>query len=439
MHNPLSPHDLAVDELRQRRESGFDLTGVAPTAPPEGDAEAERLLGVLEGVKRREGWPYVEPDALEPIVAESGADADAAAVLPGIDRFHGAWLGRIAGCNVGKPVEEGRRWTSERIRDYLQRAGAHPLRDYIPLLDPMPEEFELRENWPHTTRGNVDGSDRDDDIDYTILTVHLLEQHGPALSTADVADAWLAFLPYTRVYTAERATYVNLLHGVPPERAADRRNPYREWIGALIRGDAYGWVHPGRPWAAARLSYRDAVLSHRANGVYGEMWSAALTACSLVETDVEPVVERSLAVVPRRSRLAEAIGFVRGLHGEGRDWDDALAAILRRYGHYEWVHTVNNAALITAGLLWSGNDFAVGVGNTVMGGWDTDSNGATVGSVLGGLLGARALPAHLIDPLHGRTRSAVFGSDPSQIRELAERTRRLADRFGDAPSTTCAA
>ncbi|MFD4420343.1 ADP-ribosylglycohydrolase family protein [Agromyces sp. NPDC058484] len=432
MHDPLSAQDLLVDEVRQRRESGFDLAGLEHVTSAADIAEAERMLGRLEQLTRREDWAYVEPDDLDAIAAESGPAADAAGTMPDLDRFQGAWLGRIAGCNVGKPVEEGRIWTSARIREYLDRAGAFPLRDYVPPPDPQSQEaFALRESWPRTTRGNVNGSDRDDDIDYTILTLQLLERHGRSLSTADVADAWLAFLPYARVYTAERAVYVNLLHGVPPHGAGERRNPYREWIGALIRGDAYGWTHPDRPWAAARLAYRDAVLSHRANGIYGEMWSAALAACSLVEHDVDVVVERSLAVVPRRSRLAESIGFVRGLRRDGLDWDAALAAILQRFGHYEWVHTVNNAALITAGLLWSEHDLAVGVGNTVTGGWDTDSNGATVGSVLGGILGARHLPANLIDPLHGRTRSAVFGADNSQIRELAERTRRLATRFSD--------
>jgi hypothetical protein len=40
--------------------------------------------------------------------------------------------------------------------------------------------------------------------------------------------------------------------------------------------------------------------------------------------------------------------------------------------------------------------------------------------------GTASLPAHLIDPLEDRTRSAVFGFDNSSISELAARTTRLA-------------
>jgi ADP-ribosylglycohydrolase len=91
------------------------------------------------------------------------------------------------------------------------------------------------------------------------------------------------------------------------------------------------------------------------------------------------------------------------------------------------VHTVNNACLIAAGLLWGEEDYATTVGLTVQGGWDTDSNGATAGSVAGTVLGAAALPPRFVEPLHDRTRSAVFGYDNTRISELAERTSRLID------------
>jgi ADP-ribosylglycohydrolase len=61
-----------------------------------------------------------------------------------------------------------------------------------------------------------------------------------------------------------------------------------------------------------------------------------------------------------------------------------------------------------------------------MSGWDTDSNGATVGSVAGILAGTAGLPEHLIAPLENHTRSALFGYDNSVISELAERTFVLA-------------
>lgn len=52
-------------------------------------------------------------------------------------------------------------------------------------------------------------------------------------------------------------------------------NPYREWIDALIRAGAFGYVSPGDPAEAGGLALVDVRFSHTANGPYGEMRAAA--------------------------------------------------------------------------------------------------------------------------------------------------------------------
>ena len=431
-YDPLDARNLLHDEILQRRETGYDVDDVITAANATDPTDRAAVLALVDGLEdasRSAPWGFEEPTPLEDIRAALGATpsaerTDAAQVS---DRIHAAWLGRIAGCNLGKPVELGTYWTVERIADYLRLTDSYPLTDYFVKLDPQPEEFEFRDNWPQTTRGNVRGSARDDDIDYPILALHLLEQHGAALSPELVGQAWKLLLPIEQTYTAERAAYINLVEGFVPPRTATRRNPYREWIGAQIRADVFGYVHAGDPWSAAALSYQDAALSHVANGVYGEMWSAALVASAFVSEDAEEAVRRSLAVVPPRSRLAEAIQRVLALHDRGVTWEEALADIRDAYGHYSWVHTINNAAAVVAALIWAGGDFTTAVGRVVMSGWDTDSNGATVGSVAGILAGTAGLPGNLIDPLENRTRSALFGFDNSVISDLADRTVRLAE------------
>jgi ADP-ribosylglycohydrolase len=429
-HQAHDPHELLRWELAQRRESGFtlgDLAEAGRRAADGGDtAEARRLLDALAATTRDESWAYDEPEDLSGILA-SLPDAPVTPVGDAElgDRTLGGWLGRCAGCNLGKPVENGDHWTAERLRRYLTLADAYPLRDYVPVLDPMPEGFELREWWPDTTRGRITESARDDDIDYTILGLHVVEEYGFDFSTADVAAEWLDRIPYTQTFTAERVTYRNLAIGLGPAEAGTTDNPYREWIGAQIRADIFGYVNPGDPRAAAEMAYRDAALSHTANGVYGEMWAAALVAAAFTGTARE-AVEASLTCVPPRSRLAEAVRFVRDRHAGGATWEEAREAIEDRYGHYSWVHTVNNAALVVAGLLWGDGDFSATIGLTVQGGWDTDSNGATAGSVAGIIAGAARLPSHWTQPLNDTARSAIRGFDGSRISDLADRTVRLA-------------
>ena len=429
--DPLIPTDLLHDEVRQRRESGYDVDAVVQGADATDLTDRVavlRLVDELADSRRRDDWPYDEPEGLAAILASLPAPPAPRTPDPERlrDQIHAAWLGRIAGCNLGKPVEEGNHWTSGRIRAYLELADAYPLTDYVPVLDPMPAGFELNESWPWSTLNRVHGSARDDDIDYTILALHLLEKHGRSLGPGHVAEEWVGLLPLLQTFTAERAAYVNLVNGLTPPEVATVRNPYREWIGAQIRGDAYGYVLAGDPAAAATLAFGDASLSHVANGVYGEMWAAALVAAAFVSDGAAEAVSTSLRLVPPGSRLAEAIRLVLDLHAAGLSWEHALQRIQAAYGHYSWVHTVNNAALVVAGLLWGDGDYLASVAYTVMGGWDTDSNGATVGSVAGILAGTAGLPEHLIAPLEDRTRSALFGWDNSRISELAERTHALA-------------
>lgn len=433
MHD-LSLTSLIRDEITQQHATGHDVTVPARAFADMDHADTsalESLLDSLGDLPRPGDWPYEEPDDLTGILESlptwaAGPARTALQLIDLDDRILGGWSGRIAGCNMGKPLENPAVWTTDRIRTYLERADAWPLLDYVPVLDPLPAEYQFQDCWVNTTKGNVYGSDRDDDIDYSILGLYLLEQHGRRLSSRHVADGWLAMLPFHRVYTAERAVYKNLVGGIPPERAASVRNPYREWIGALIRGDVFGWVSPGDPVTAMTLAYQDASMSHVANGIYGELWSAALLAGAFFAANAREAVEQSLAFVPPRSRLAEALELVVQSHTDGRSWDETIASIQKRYGGYDPIHTINNAAIIVAGLLWGEDDFAATVGLTVSGGWDTDSNGATAGSVSGVLHGARGLPDHLIEPLHDRTRSAVFGFDNSSISDLARRTTHLA-------------
>jgi ADP-ribosylglycohydrolase len=110
------------------------------------------------------------------------------------------------------------------------------------------------------------------------------------------------------------------------------------------------------------------------------------------------------------------------LHGRGVDWEDARDRLEIELGHYSFVHTINNAAAVTAALLWGEADFTRTTGLAVQAGWDTDCNGATAGSAFGALHGTAAIPSRWTEPLADHIRSAIFDFDHSRISDLALRT-----------------
>jgi ADP-ribosylglycohydrolase len=275
---------------------------------------------------------------------------------------------------------------------------------------------------------------RDDDIDYTILGLHTLEENGLDFTSRDIANQWLSHLPYHMVYTAERAAYRNLVNGLEPPDSAVFRNPYREWIGAQIRADAFGYVAPGMPEVAAEFAFRDAAVSHVKNGIYGEMFVAAMLAAAFTTSNMEEIITIGLSEIPQNSRLAEAVRDVLDWSKKFPRWESAWEQVMQKYGGYHGVHTINNAAIVLLGLLYGGNDLTQTISIAVMGGLDTDCNGATAGSILGAAEGASALPSRWTAPLNDTIRSVVVGFDNSRISDLAARTvavaRRVRERFG---------
>ncbi|MCX4786080.1 MULTISPECIES: ADP-ribosylglycohydrolase family protein [unclassified Streptomyces] len=441
----VQPEDLVGHELRQAAEDGRDARAVArrwyeaggapaperagaSTAPaPELRALAERLLdelALLESPLDRD-----EPTELAAIRAACPDWPAPRTQPPSVsqDRLHAAWLGRAAGCLLGKPVEK---LPLAGIRALARATGNWPLTTWFTARG-LPAELTATYPWnrrsaPTSLAENIDGMPEDDDLNHPLLTVLLLQRYGPSFTTCDLARLWLDELPAGRTFTAERVAYRNLLDGIEPPHTARYRNPFREWIGAQIRADVHGWTHPGDPSAAAEQAHRDAVLTHTANGVYGAMFTAAMLAeAAGGGSDVHGCLAAGLRVVPPRSRFAHAVRFgVGAARGDG--FDAAVDRLHAEYGGHHWVHVLPNAALLAAALTHADGDFSDSICRAVSGGWDTDSNGATAGSLAGLLAGSPdALPDRWTTPLKNRLATSVPGFDSIGFDALAEQTHRL--------------
>ncbi|MGW0584066.1 ADP-ribosylglycohydrolase family protein, partial [Streptomyces sp. NPDC002920] len=338
-----------------------------------------------------------------------------------------AWLGRAVGCLLGKPVEK---LPLQAIRDLARSTANWPLSTYFtaqgvppPLLSQHPWN---RRSAATSLAENINGMPEDDDLNYPLLNLLLLQRHGRNFTTTDVAKLWLDELPAGRTFTAERIAYRNLLSGIEPPHTARHRNPFREWIGALIRADVHGWTNPGDPTAAAAQAHRDATLTHTANGVYAAMFTAAVIATAATGGhDVHTCLRTGLTVVPPRSRLAKAVTHAIQLaeaHAH-TDFDTVVDELHTTHKGTHWVHAIPNTALIAAALTHANGDFTGSICRAVSGGWDTDSNGATAGSIAGLLAGdPSALPDRWTAPLRNRLATSVAGFDGTGFDTLAHLT-----------------
>lgn len=235
---------------------------------------------------------------------------------------------------------------------------------------------------------------------------------------------WRKYLPMA--YTAEEVTLRHLREGLPPELAGHTDNPYREWIGADIRSDPWGYAAAGNPELAAEWAYRDATLSHRWNGVYGAMYFAAAIAAAFTVDHPRDALEIALGEIPAECAMAETVRWALD-QGKGvRHYREARAAVEARFGEMSCVHTLNNAALTIFGLLIGGRDFTRVIGETVAMGMDNDCTAATAGSIAGAVIGIENIPEQWTRNFDDVVYSYLNGVERFSIQDLTHRFLRFA-------------
>ena len=426
--------DLLV-EYRQCLDEGLDIRPykalfeavAAMPASPQRAKIADVLFELVREAPALPDYPYREPDSLGEILALRPEDAPELGPVDRTrlaDRTLGAWLGRTCGCLLGKTVEGIR---TEELHPLLQASGNWPMHRYI-RSDDVTEAMRRSFAFDLTNTCYADQipcAPADDDTNYTVLAQVLVEKYGREFTPADVGQVWLDYQSKRAYCTAERVAYCNLVKGYRPPDTAVWQNPYREWIGAQIRGDYFGYINPGDPATAAAMAWRDASISHVKNGIYGEMFAAAMIAAAAVEEDLEKIIKAGLGQIPRTSRLYAAIERVLADWRGGATEADCFAGIHARWDEHsshDWCHTISNAEIVAAALLYGAGDYGRSICMAVQTGFDTDCNAATVGSILGMRGGTAAIGPAWTEPIRGELDTAIFGVGRVKLAEVARKT-----------------
>lgn len=421
-------------EYQQSVEEGLDIAlyadvFTAVSRLPQNEIKkqlGDALFEVVMNAKIKEDYRYMEPSALEKIKVLRKGDVSLPPVQENLleEKLHGAWTGRVCGCLLGKTVEGIR--TNELI-PFLKETGNYPMRRYIlhrDLNDDIINKYKFRfENRCYAD--TADGMPADDDTNYTVLAQKIIEKYGRDFTSYDVSRTWLALQGKDAYCTAERVAYCNFVKGFVPPESALYQNPYREWIGAQIRGDYFGYINPGDPELAAEMAFRDASVSHIKNGIYGEMLVAAMLAAAACTDRIKDIILAGLAQIPHTSRLYEAITDILTGFENGVSQEQCFADIHHRYDEYSahgWCHTISNAMIVAAALLYGKGDFGKSICMAVETGFDTDCNGATVGSILGMAKGIGCIGDEWTAPIHGTLHTSIFGVGTIKISDAIKNT-----------------
>ncbi len=340
-----------------------------------------------------------------------------------LEKLKGAIIGRFAGCALGAPVEM---MELGKLRNFCKKTNqVFPPTDYFKVApDPDSKRYSIGKG-RHFTSSEMNFLSTDDDIAYTLLSLLMLEEKGINLTTNDVADYWMKYLPIECTFTAERTTLQNLYDGIEPELAGTINNEEFEYIGAAIRIDGYGYINPGKPELAVKLAYQDAFLSHREDGLYSALYFSALVALSFTSIDIVKSMYEALKYIPKTSNFYEQVKWALSIKDEVLDYQTANYLVTNRFKEMSWAHAVNNACLTIWGINIGKKNFEKGITETVAMGYDNDCTAATVGSVLGAYFGINSIDEKWYKPWNNTILSYLNGIDEFQLDDVINRFYKL--------------
>ena len=408
----------------------------------------------LHDLPIKNDWPYVEPNGIEEIRSESDPTRHLGSIKTidfeeSSNRVKAAFLGSICGCILGKPLEAS--LTGNEIKSALKAAEEWPMNDYVAskIKEYLPR---VHESFNETAREYINYVAPDDDINYTIMGMLILEKFGLDFNHSDIEELWLHHLPIGTTFGPERTMLVksglesfnrwdlkSFLEkgGVGPrgqitEKESSKSfrilndilNPGDELCGATIRADAYGYACPGNPEMAANLAWKDSSFTHNRTGIYGTMFVAAAIACAQIFTDRMKIFETALKYIPQRSRFHERVSACILDIKDSSNWEEGYKRINNKYGEYGHCRIYQEI-----GMLINTLKFAESVGNgiciQVSQGADTDSFGATAGSILGAYFGPGHLEDKWLKPFNDDIHSGMAWFFERSITKLANRMGQL--------------
>ena len=317
------------------------------------------------------------------------------------DSVRGCWLGKNIGGTLGAPFEGQRQL--QNVTFYVQKNLA----------------------------GNPEPND---DLDLQLAWLVLAEYYGLyRLTPRLLGEYWInAVIGPWNEYAVCRW---NCQTGFYPPLSGAVDNDVWKWSnGAWIRSEIWACLFPGDPDAAIEFARLDACCDHAGEGIYAEMFTAALESAAFAEKDLRKLIAIGLSKIPEDCRIARSVRLVCDCFDKGEGWIDARNKVVADSEDLGWFQAPANVAFTVLGLLYGGGNFGRTICMAVNCGDDTDCTAATAGSVMGILLGAEGIPEEWKKPIGDKILTKSLNhfnlplKTPGSVTELTDRVLALQAR-----------
>lgn len=281
------------------------------------------------------------------------------------DKVYGCWAGKNIGGTLGVPFEGKREMNT--IDFYVQDLKGNPAPN--------------------------------DDLDLQLVWLHAIQQHGIAnLTPRLLAEYWIGEInaPWNEYGVGKTNMRAGLM---PPLSGSCNNERWKFSNGAWIRSEIWACSAPGNPDQAIKYAYMDACADHCGEGIYAEMFTAALESAAFIVSDINALVAIGLSKIPADCRVARSVNIAIKHYRDGKDWRKAREAIVKDSADLGWFQAPANIGYTVIGLLYGDGDFGKTVCRAVNCGDDTDCTGATAGAIMGIIGGRKAIPRKWLEPI----------------------------------------
>ena len=317
-----------------------------------------------------------------------------------IDRILGGWIGKSLGGTIGARFEGKKEWIE------------HPPAELFPATIPP-----------------------NDDLDLQVLWLKVLEEKGPALTSDDLAQAWLdgCWYPWNEYGIFRR----NWRLGIRPPHSGRFGNAFWDTgMGCPIRSEIWGYVFPGAPELAAEYAERDGVLDHTEQSVGAERMFAAMASMAFWVSDLRRLTSMFQHHLPPGTPIERLTRAAFECHAMGLSLREARDRLLALAGHPEACDAQINVPIVFLAILYGQNDLEETLLAALRCGYDTDCTMATAGAFLGQILGASRIPERLRAPLGDTLVCGMEYRRPEMtLSALARDTARVGVRLAEACRT----
>ena len=301
------------------------------------------------------------------------------------DKIKGGWAGQTIGVVYGAPVEF--KYQGSIIPDYQNIPWREGYVKY--WWDKKPGLF--------------------DDIYTDLNFVEVFEKYGLNVSMDTIAKHW-AGTPYHLAH-ANQASRYNILNGImPPKSGYWKNNPHADDLDFQIEADFIGLMTPGMVNSATEIADRVGHIMNSGDGWYGGVFVSALYSMAFVSNDVNEIVEQAIKSIPERTKFHDCIADVIKWHKQyPDDWQTTWFELQKKWNNDVGcpkgvflsfdIDAKINSAYVAIGLLYGKGDFTKSIDIATRCGQDADCNPATVGGVLGVMLGYSKIPSFWLKPL----------------------------------------